>query len=102
MIKIISNNKSYIKYKLPITNFYLIQWKPKSRSDIHNHNGKICQFMTINGSLQEVRFKENKITTLYQSKKIESFTIQSINDNEGYHQIFNFDDKIKWSLHHYY
>ena len=37
MIKIISNNKSYIKYKLPICNFYLIQWKPKSKTDIHNH-----------------------------------------------------------------
>jgi hypothetical protein len=102
MIKIISNNKSYIKYKLPITNFYLIQWKPKSKTDIHNHNGKNCQFVLFNSSLQEVRYKNKKISSLYESNKIKPFKIQLINDNQGYHQVFNFDDKIKWSLHHYY
>ena len=102
MIRIISNNKSYIKYKLPISNYYLIKWKPKSNTDIHNHDGKNCRFILFNGTLQEIRYKNNRISSLYESNKINPLIINTINDNDGYHQIYNFDNKIKWSLHNYY
>ena len=39
----------------------LIQWKPKSKTDIHSHNGKNVNLYLFNISLQEVRYKNKNI-----------------------------------------
>ena len=100
-LKPILSNKSYSKYNLPFSNLYLIQWFPKAKTSIHNHDGKQCNFIVLNGSLHECRFHKEKIGSLYKSEKINPLTIYSINDKEGYHQIYNFDNKIKYSIHRY-
>ena len=93
--------KAYSKYMTPIPDVYFIKWNPKSSTDIHNHGGKQCDFMILNGSLHECRFLNNTIGGFYKSHSLNSFQVYSINDKEGYHQLYNFDDKIKYSLHKY-
>ena len=93
--------KAYSKYMTFIPNIYLIQWSPKEKTDIHNHAGKQCDFIILNGSLHECRFINNTIGGLFKSHSLQPFKIHSINDQEGYHQLYNFDDKVKYSLHRY-
>ena len=52
-------NNSYLKYKLPIPNIYLIKWLPFSRTKIHGHNNKKCNFMILNDTLFEKRYLQN-------------------------------------------
>ena len=51
-------NSSYIKYNLPIKNYFLIQWFPFSHTLIHGHDGKECIFFTLNGSLKEYKYSD--------------------------------------------
>jgi hypothetical protein len=97
----ILTTKAYSKYMTPIKNVYFIKWSPKERTDIHNHNNKQCDFIILNGPLHECRFKTDRIVSLFQSQLLRPFQVYSINDKEGYHQLYNFDDKIKYSLHRY-
>ena len=101
MIKNIDNQ--YIKYRIPFTKSesYLIKWLPKSQTKIHNHRGKNCDFITFH-KLYECTYSSLKIDDLLNSREIKPFNIYHINDKIGYHQIFNFDNKIKWSIHRYY
>jgi hypothetical protein len=93
--------KSYIKYSLPISNINLIRWYPKARTDIHDHDGKRCDFIILNGSLHEQRYLTKDRHTYYRGQKLRPFIINTITDEEGFHQIFNFENKVKWSLHRY-
>ena len=97
-LKCESINASYLKYTLPLKNYYLIKWFPSSRTDIHGHNGKECKFLLLNGSLIEYRYNNNsrKINNL---KPLKLYTI---NDQIGTHLMKNHEDKIKWSIHKYY
>ena len=100
LFKSITINNQYIKYKLPSlkSEIYLIKWLPNSITDIHNHNGKNCNFLLLKGSLTETRYlKNNEI----ESNEIKPFQRNLINDEIGEHEIKNNDDKIKWSLHRY-
>jgi len=99
---LITKNKVYTKIQIPFTNHYLIKWNPKSNTDIHDHHGKQCDFRMIFGTLHEVRFKKNSIGSLYHSQKIKMFQKNHINDTMGYHQVFNFDNMSKISIHKYY
>ena len=101
-LKSVTVNNIYTKFKIPYSNFYIIRWFPKARTDIHNHDGKQCKFMALNGSLHECRFNKKSINGYIQSNPILPLKIYSINDSEGYHQIYNIDDRIKWSIHKYY
>jgi hypothetical protein len=93
---------AYVKYSLPFTNYHLIRWLPKSSTAIHGHDGKQCDFIILNGSLHEYRYLKQDINSRYRSQRLNPLTINNINDDEGYHQVFNFDDKEKWSIHRYY
>ena len=91
-------NASYLKYTLPIKNYYLIKWFPFSRTNIHGHDGKQCDFMILNGSLSEKRYGINADVTESILQKLKRY---SINDQIGAHSMHNTDDKVKWSLHRY-
>tara|TARA_Y100001958_G_C21234031_1_gene560152 strand:+ start:1761 stop:2078 length:318 start_codon:yes stop_codon:yes gene_type:complete len=99
---LITRTSAYNKVRIPFTNTYLIQWLPSSRTDIHNHLGEKCDFVPLYGSLHEVRFHQKNIGSLYESKKRNVFEKVHINDDMGYHQIFNFDKNYKLSIHRYY
>jgi hypothetical protein len=92
-------NASYLKYTLPIQNCYLIKWFPSSKTNIHGHDGKQCDFFILNGSLFEKRYGINGIVTY---DILQPFTKYSINDQIGAHSMYNTDDKVKWSIHKYY
>ena len=93
---------AYTKYTLGLSNYALIRWEPNCSTEIHDHDGKDCDFIVLNGSLHEARYTEKYQGSLYSSKFIEPLTLTRINDSEGYHQMFNFDDRVKYSLHWYY
>ena len=95
-------NSSYLKYTLPIKNYYLVKWYPRASSKIHNHNGKQCNFMILNGSLNESRFRTEEKSDIIGTQLLNPFKIYKINDTEGYHQMFNLGYKNKWSIHKYY
>ena len=93
---------SYIKYNLPIKNYYLIKWNPRAWTNIHNHEGKQCDYMVLNGILRESRFQRKDINSFIKTDKLVPFTKYSINDTIGYHQMYNHEDRVKWSIHRYY
>jgi len=96
-------NHQYIKFKLPfLKDGYLIRWNPVSRTDIHNHDNKQCDFMVLNGELLECIYLKKSISSLDNIRKIEPLKLYTINDNIGYHQVFNLEKKVKWSIHNYY
>jgi len=108
LFKSVNMYNQYIKYKIPLSSLsslsseiYLIKWLPNSKTIIHNHNGKQCSFISLN-SLHESIYSTSNQHDISNSRKIKPFHIYTINDNIGYHRIFNYDDKIKWSLHRYY
>ena len=103
LLKRYNINNQYIKFKLPLLkDSYLIQWNPKSKTEIHGHYGKQCDFMVISGSLFECIYSETEIRSLKTTRTLIPYKKYSITDSVGYHQVFNFDDKKKWSIHRYY
>jgi len=92
----------YIKYTFGLSNLCLIRWSPKSMTQIHNHGGKNCSFIILNDTLHECRYTDEYIGALYSSKTLNPFRINTIRDKDGYHQMFNFDDRVKYSIHRYY
>jgi hypothetical protein len=94
-------NNAYVKYKLPLSNLCLIRWSPKAKTEMHDHDGKKCDYMVINGTLHECRYLCKEKESHYTWQTINPFLINSITDEEGNHQIFNFENKVKWSLHRY-
>jgi hypothetical protein len=102
-LKSININNQYVKFKLPfLKEGYLIRWNKLSKTDIHHHNNKQCDFILLNGELLECIYKKKSINSLDTIRKIDKLKKYSINDTIGYHQIFNLDKKIKWSIHNYY
>ena len=103
LLKKYNLNNQYIKFKLPILKeSYLIRWNPKSRTIIHSHNGKQCDFMILSGKLFECIYNNNDIVSLKNTRDLKPYKKYSINDSIGYHQVFNFSDKRQWSIHRYY
>ena len=42
-------NTPYVKFKLPILkDSYLIQWTPKAKTIIHDHDNKDCDLIMLN------------------------------------------------------
>lgn len=93
---------SYTKYSFKRSNFYLIKWEPKGSSGIHDHNGKKCDFMMLNGCLQEVRYENPHMGGLYSMKYVYPFIKNTMYPEDGYHNMINYDNKIKYSIHRYY
>ena len=93
---------AYTKYTLQLSNLALIRWEPKCSTDIHDHEGKKCKFIVLNGSLQENRYTDKNLGSLYSSKCVEPLTFTKIKSEDGYHQMFNNDDWEKYSIHRYY
>ena len=94
-------NNAYIKYRIPLSNLYLIRWSPKAETEMHEQDGKKCDFMVLNGTLHECRHLRKEKENSYMWQTINPFTINSITDEEGNHQIFNFEKKVVWSIHKY-
>ena len=101
IFKSINMYNQYIKYKIPYfpSNLYLIKWLPHSKTKIHNHRGKDCNFILLKGSLIETRYFENNTTEI---NILQPLQINHINDEIGKHQIENNNTTIQWSLHKYY
>ena len=98
-IRKVTINNQYTKYQIPLLkSTYLIKWFPKSKTNIHSHRGKDCDFIPVWGDLHEVRYKNQ----IGKTKKIKQFHLSHINDEKGKHQVFNYDNYIKWSIHQYY
>lgn len=96
-------NNQYVKFRLPfLKEGYLIRWNRLSRTDIHNHDNNQCDFIVLNGELLECIYKNKSIGSLSNVRKVQPFKLYTINDNIGYHQVFNLDKKVKWSIHNYY
>jgi len=93
---------SYTKYTFRISNLALIKWEPNSSTEIHDHGGKNCDFIILNGSLNETRYKDKYLGALYSSKCIKPLYKITMSKEDGYHQMFNFDNRVKYSIHKYY
>ena len=99
------SKNAYKKYSLTIKNkeFALIKWYPRVKTDIHNHNGKKCSFLLLNGPLIETVY-ENKFEGYHipsTMKKRERWNIGYIDDKIGFHCIKNPCNKSKYSIHYY-
>ena len=103
MFKSIFKDLPYQKIKLPSWNseIYLICWNENSRSIIHNHNGKNCNFIIFNGKLNEYIYENKNINSMKHYNLLKPFQLNFINDDIGYHQIMNMNNKKIWSLHRY-
>lgn len=93
---------AYTKYSLKRSNFYFIKWEPKCSTDIHDHNGKKCDFILLNGILREARYDKPHMGGLYSVKTVYPFIKNTMYPEDGYHEMFNHDDRVKYSIHRYY
>ena len=101
--RIIINNKiKYIKYRLPFTKSrYLIYWYPNCTTNIHGHENN-CKFIVLKGNLREYLYSSNDSNNFKSiNRLIKPLTINTINDEIGYHKINN-DNSSSISYHHYY
>lgn len=91
----------YIKYKIPFPfiDIFLIKWKPKAISKIHNHSKSGCWMFILYGDIKEEIFNKrlSHIGTNYYS----TFDRSYINDDIGYHRIKN-GNNYSYSLHIYH
>ena len=95
-------NNQYIKYKIPfLKDSYLIQWKPQSRTIIHDHNNKNCDFIILQYSLWEYVYKNKDNNSMYLSRELDPLKRYNIKKDE-YHQMLNLDNREVWSYHKYY
>ena len=103
LFKLISKKTNYHKIKLPSfkSDLYLIFWNPNSRSKIHNHNGKKCNFVLLNGYLNEYIYENKNYDSLKDYNSLKPFTINYIDDSIGYHQIMNIENKTVITLNRY-
>ena len=103
MLKIERVGNIYTKYLVNLVNseLALIRWNPKVKTPIHNHGGKNCDFYLLGGSIHEVKYRGESIGTLTTSEQLTSFKKNTVKKSK-YHQIFNFDNAEKWSIHYYY
>ena len=88
-------NKEY-DYSLEL---YLIKWNKYSTSKIHNHSKYGCCMKIIEGGLlEDIYDKDLKIldNKIYTKNKV-----GYINDDIGYHKIFNYYSGNTYSLHLY-
>jgi len=95
----------YIKYRIPYfkSEIYIIKWFPNAITEKHNHKGKKCDYIPLKGNLFEKRFiKYSPFKEMEKEYKLKPFRKYSINDTIGEHIMINYDNCVKWSLHHYY
>ena len=81
LFKSVNMYNQYIKYKIPslYSEIYLIKWFPNSKTKIHNHRGKNCNFITLNGSLSEKRYlKNNKIVMFTESTETGMYLLKEL------------------------
>ena len=102
IINCIKIGNSYTKYSFKRSNFCLIKWEPKSSSGIHDHKGKKCDFILLNGILKEARYDKPHMGGLYSVKTVYPFIKNTMYPEDGYHEMFNYDDRVKYSIHRYY
>ena len=92
---------NYTKYWIPFpfVDIYLISWKPKAISKIHNHSKNGCHMFILKGLLKEEIYNKSlkKINTNYYG----SCDLSYINDNIGYHRIIN-SNQYTYSIHIYH
>jgi len=100
LFKSINMYNQYIKFIIPSlkSDIYLIKWLPHSKTKIHNHKGRNCNFLLLKGSLTETRYLKNNTT---ETNVIHPLQINFINDEIGKHELINNDNTIQWSLHRY-
>ena len=95
-------NNQYVKFKIPfLKDSYLIQWRPHSRTIIHDHNNNNCDFIILNYKLHECLYSNKNLNSLYHSRELEPFKKYTV-EKHVYHQMFNLDKKKTWSYHRYY
>ena len=70
----------YTKYNFSLSNIALIRWEPSCSTEIHNHEGKDCDFIVLNGSLHEARYRDKYLGALYSSRCIEPLINTTIKD----------------------
>lgn len=95
-------NNQYTKYKIPfLKDSYFIHWRPHSRTIIHNHNDKNCEFIVFQYKLYECLYTEKSLSSLYLSRELEPLKKYNVKKDD-YHQMLNLDKKEVWSYHKYY
>ena len=103
MFKMLENNSKniYKKYSLIIkdSEFAFIKWYPQVITKIHDHKGKRCTYLLLNGPLIETIY--HKTHNNQKLNKREQFEIGYIDDDIGLHSIQNPSNKNKYSLHYY-
>ena len=78
---------------------YLLKWSFHSMSKIHNHTKYGCCMKVVEGKLLEDVYDKNiKLTNHNLYKKNDT---SFINDDKGYHQMFNYHYSDSYSLHLY-
>ena len=97
--------KQYNKYRLPSfkSDIFLIEWLPNVKTDCHGHDQKNCNYIVLKGPLFEKRYFKNNELGNSKSKMLvyNNFDRGFINDSIGKHQMINFSNYKKWSIHRY-
>ena len=93
------NYRKFLLYQNKKFDIYLIDWKEKSESYIHNHPNNGCIFKILNGKIEEEIYSK-KLDFV----KTNSYFINDcgyIDDSLGYHKMKNLNNTNTFSLHIY-
>lgn len=94
------NYKKNLVYRDKNYEMFVVCWKPKQASFIHNHPENGCIFKIIEGELSEHRYDEDSLT-LIESNNLSKNSLGYIDDTEGLHKMMNESKKKCVSIHIY-
>ena len=89
-------------YRNELFQIILMCWPPKYKSAIHDHNNSECFYKILKGSLIEEVYEIRNDKLIFSNKiLLNNNQLGKINDDMGYHSVFNNTDDFTVSLHLY-
>lgn len=88
--------------KTPSYEIILLCWDAGAKTPIHGHGGKDCWVYQLDGTLEEVRFKEQEGDLIKENNiELSPGKLTYMNDQMGYHTLENISDQRSMTLHIY-
>ena len=89
--------------RTPSYELILLCWDTDAETPIHGHGGKNCWVYQVQGTVEEIRFKEVEGDNLEEDQRIllNPGKLTYMNDRMGYHVLRNHSDQRAMTLHIY-
>ena len=85
------------------TELILLCWNKKQETPIHEHGGQKCWVYQVDGEVEEKRYQNDESGDLNVTLKINltAGSVTYMDDEMGYHELINSENKRAMTLHIY-